>query len=79
MGYFQVSYNSRVVIYNCRAFIILATGLVVMGRDSHSKGRGFESRHWMDIFSHIFVVKIVMFLEKTENKRKRGRGWPIFK
>ena len=31
-------------------------GLVVMGRDSS----GFESWHWMDIFSHIVVVKIVM-------------------
>ena len=36
--------------------------------------------NWMDIFSHIFVVKIVMILfEKTENKQKRSRGWPIFK
>ena len=37
---------------------------MVMGRDSRYEGRGFESRH------HI--------LEKTENKRKRGRGWPVF-
>ena len=37
-------------------------GLVVMGRGSHSKGRGFESRHSIldGHFSHIFVVKIVM-------------------
>ena len=37
-------------------------GLVVLGRDSRSEGRGFKSRHvyWMDIFSNIFVVKIVM-------------------
>ena len=39
-------------------------GLVVIGGGSCSKGREFESRHhileyWMDIFSHIFVVKIV--------------------
>ena len=35
--------------------------------------------YWMDIFPHIFVEKIVnMFFEKTENKRKRGQGWPIF-
>ena len=25
MGYFQVSYESRVVIYDCRAFLRLAT------------------------------------------------------
>ena len=37
-------------------------GLVVMGRDSPSKGRGFESVYWMDIFSHVLVVKIVMFV-----------------
>ena len=29
MGYFQVRYDSRVVIYDCRAFIRLATGTVV--------------------------------------------------
>ena len=27
MGYFQVMYDSRVVIYNCRAFIRLGTGV----------------------------------------------------
>ena len=46
-------------------------GLVVMGGDSLSKGRGFESqcRILDGHFSHIVVVKIVMF-EKTKNKRK---------
>ena len=29
MGYFQVRYDSRVVIYYCRGFIRLATGLAV--------------------------------------------------
>ena len=34
---------------------------------------------WKYHFSHIFVVRIIMFFfEKTENKWKRGRGWPIF-
>ena len=39
-------------------------GLVVMGGDSRSKGRGFESRHRIldGHFSHIFVVKFVMFV-----------------
>ena len=32
-------------------------GLVVMGRDSRSEGREFESQH------HIFVVKIVMIFD----------------
>ena len=39
-------------------------GIVVMGRDSRSKGRGFDS--WRRIldghFSHLFVVKIVKFV-----------------
>ena len=37
-------------------------GLVVMGRDSRSEGRGFESQHHIldGNFSHI--VKIVMFV-----------------
>ena len=43
MGYFQVRYNSRVVIYERKMFIKLATGLVVMGGGSCSKGRGFKS------------------------------------
>ena len=30
------------------------------------------ARYWMDIFSHLFF-------EKTENKLKIGRGWPILK
>ena len=29
-------------------------------------------------FSHMYVVKIVMFVWKDENKLKRGRGLPIF-
>ena len=39
-------------------------GLVVMGRDSHSKGCGFESGHCIldGHFSHIIVVKIVMIV-----------------
>ena len=40
-------------------------GLVVMGRDSRSEGREFESQHHiLDAhFSHIFVVKIVMIFD----------------
>ena len=54
-------------------------GLVVMGRDSHSEGRGFKSQSRIldGHFSHIFVVKLERW--KDENKRKRGRGWHIFK
>ena len=39
-------------------------GLMVMGRDSRSKGRGFESWHCIldGHFSRIFVVKIVMMI-----------------
>ena len=33
---------------------------------------------WMDIFSHLFVVKFVMFVWKDKNKWKRCWGWPIF-
>ena len=53
-----------------------------MGGDSCSKGCGFESKHHIldGHFSHIFVVKIEMFVWKDENKKqKRGRGWPILK
>ena len=63
MGYFQVRYDSRVVIYNHRGFIRLATGLVVMGGDSRSECCGFESQRLKldGHCSHVFVVNIVMF------------------
>ena len=52
-----------------------------MGGDSCSECRGFESQHSLLYrhFSHIFVIKIVMFVRKDENKRKRGWGWTISK
>ena len=31
-----------------------------IGRDSHSDGSNPGTVYWMDIFSHTFVVKIVM-------------------
>ena len=44
----------------------MSPGLVVMGGDLCSKGCGFESRHHKldghNIFSHISVVRIVMFV-----------------
>ena len=47
-----------------------------------SKGRGFESRRCIldghNIFSHIFVVKIVMF-ENTKIKEKEVENGPFFK
>ena len=47
---------------------------MVMGDESGSKGRGFESRRRLldGHFSHLFVVKNVLFARKDENKRKRG-------
>ena len=34
---------------------------------------------WTWHFSHWFVVKnCIICLKRTENKRKRGQGWPIF-
>ena len=56
-------------------------GLVVMGGDSWSKGRGFKSQHCMldGHFSHLFVAGIVMFVRKEGNKRKRGRDGPFLK
>ena len=52
-------------------------GLVVMGGDSCTECRGFESQHLIldGHFSHIFVVKIVMFFEKMKiNEKEAGNG-----
>ena len=51
---------------------------MVMGGDSRSEGLGFESRH--RILDGHFLTYICCkncWLEKTENKQKRGLGWPI--
>ena len=57
-------------------------GLVVIGGDSRSKDRGFESRcRILDghgVFSHLFVVKIVMLFEKTKINEKEAGDGPFF-
>ena len=54
---------------------------MVLGDDSCSKGCGFESRgHILDVHLDLFHIDLLLKLylfEKTENKRKRGRGWAI--
>ena len=56
MGCFQVRYDSRVVIYERKLFIRLATGLVVKGGDSKSEGCEFESQcHILDGHFFIFI------------------------
>ena len=46
-----------------------------MGAYSYTEGFGFESQHHIldGSFSHIFVLKFLMFVWKDKNKRKRGR------
>ena len=55
-------------------------GLLAMGDDSCSNPGAV---YWMDIwtFFHFLICSknCIVCLKKTENKRKRGRGWPIFK
>ena len=55
-------------------------GIVVMGDNSCSAGCGFKSRHRIldGHFSHFWSKNCIVCLKKTENKRKRCRGWPIF-
>ena len=45
------------------------------------EGRGFESQHFLldGDFSHKFVVKIVMFIWKDENKQEETGDGPAFK
>ena len=54
---------------------------MVMGGDSWFEGRGFKFQHFiMDgQFPHIFVVKIVMFVWKDENKQKEAGDGPLKK
>ena len=43
-------------------------------------GLNLGSIFWMDItYFHIdLLLELYCLFEKTENKRKRGWGWPIF-
>ena len=56
---------------------------MVMGRDSRSKGRGFESRHRIldGHFSHIFVVKNCneVCLKKLKINEKEAGVGPFLK
>ena len=55
---------------------------MVMGDDSCAKGRGFESRRRIrdgHFCTFICCKNCNVCLKKTENKRKRGRGWPNLK
>ena len=56
MGYFQVRYDSRVVNYERRGFIRLATGIVIMGGHSCPKvvGSNPSTIYWIHIF-HIYL------------------------
>ena len=58
-------------------------GQVVMGGDSCSKGRGFESRRnkLMDIFFTLICCTICndVCLKRQKINDKKGRGWPILK
>ena len=40
---------------------------------------GGDSNSWMDIFSYLFVVKIVMFVRKDKNKQKEAGDGTFFK
>ena len=47
-----------------------------MGGDSRSEGRGFESPI---LYTGWTFFTLICLFENTENKRKRGRGWPFKK
>ena len=56
-------------------------GLVVMDDNLCLRGCGFESRRGIldgHFFTLICCKNCIFRLNKTENKRNRGRGWPIF-
>ena len=57
-------------------------GIVVMGRDSHFEGCGFESQHHIldgHFFTYICCKNCIVSLKRPKLNKKRGRGWPIFK
>ena len=69
MEYFLVRYDSRVVIYNRRGFIRLATGYLTLLRADHE----FKTLKLIDNFSHLFAVKLYHRLYRLENEFGNGR------
>ena len=55
---------------------------MVMGGDSHSKGRGLNpstvNRKDMTFFNIDLLLKLYCLFERTENKQKRGTGLAYF-
>ena len=75
-------YHCRVVIYACKMFIRLATGLVVMGGDSCSKGHEFESlRQILDghYFTLICCKNCIVWLKRPKITEKEAGVGPFFK
>ena len=56
MGYFQVRYNSRVVNYDRRGFIRLATGVVSLAHKLNS--------HQQEAYYHFLPIGIILFVPK---------------
>ena len=46
---------------------------MVMGGDLCSRGRVFESQHWMDSFSQLFAKIICLKIPKI-NEKETGKG-----
>ena len=75
-------YHCGVVIYACKMFIRLATGLVVMGGDSCSKGHAFESqRQILDghYFTLICCKNCIVWLKRPKKTEKEAGVGPFFK
>ena len=77
----RMIYRSFAAFPSIKLFTILAGALfclVVLGGDSCSEGGGFESQRRIlvghDIFSHWFIVKIVLFVWKRPKINKKGPG-----
>ena len=66
---------------SCRKLLMASGWEPWSSGDSCSKGHGFVSQYRIlnGHYSHLFVVQMVIFVWKDENKQKRGRGWHIFK
>ena len=63
MGYFQVRYNSRVVIYDRRGFIRLATGLICVESFDELVGvvkAIFSTSQFREIFAKAIEIKVLV-------------------
>ena len=75
-------FRKFILIIKILSHELISHGLVVMGRDSGSEGRGFESRHRIldgHFFTYICSKNCIVCLKRPKINEKESGVGPFFK